>query len=298
MTKSLMLSALIAAVASVVSAQVRPEGGPDAACQILDNPVKPIYRIGVSHVPASRFSGYGESSMVEIEADWYFAQLMDIGYGDVDLNMELDLILWGHSAGLHMPDQLLELALDAGWTWRYANGMGFQIRAMPGIYSDMEELSSEMFYMPFSFAVVHAFDPALSGIAGAVVRPSFNRVVMPMIGVEWEVSDAWRVQARIPESRVTWFADPCFSVHLGMEWRNTTFALRERGRFDREEISLEDYRAYIGAAYRYSDQLELTGDIGTIFGRNVEFEDDAHAFDGEIDISSDMFVRLGIVGPF
>jgi len=296
------LCVVVLFVVSAAHAQVWTEdgasGGPVVRCQILDNPDKPIYDISVCHIPEARIGSYGDSSVVEIEIDWYFAQLMDIGYGDIDLNMVLDLTLWGHSAGIQMPDQLLEFALVAGWTWRYDSGMGFQVRTMPGVYSDMEEFSSEMFYMPWSFAVVHAFDPSLSGIIGAQIRPSFNRVVLPLIGAEWQVNDAWRVKVQVPESRVTWYAAPDWSVYLGLDWQDTTYSLREKGTFDREELTLEDWRVYVGSTYRLTDQIELSADIGSVFDRNIEFEDDSDSFDGEIDISSEMFLRFGIIGPF
>ena len=299
MHKALTLFAAVSlSMTFFAGAQVWPEDGPEARCQILDNPAKPIYRAGLSMIPESRFEGYGDSSATEIDIDWYFAELMDIGYGDVDLNAVFKLTIWGGSAGVQMPDQLLQLALDTGWTWRYENGMGFQVRAMPGVYSDMEKISSDMFYLPFSFAIIHAFDASLSGILGAQIRPSFNRVVMPLVGVEWQVNDEWRLQIRVPESRVTWYAGPGWNMHAGFDWNDTTYSLREKGDFNRGELTVEDTRLYVGTTYRLSDQIELTGDIGSIFARSVTFEDDAHSFDGEIDVGSDLFLRFGIIGPF
>lgn len=273
-----------------------------AYCQILDVPSEPIYQVSLAYIPESRFNGqakeYGKSAFLEINAAWDFAYFRDIALGDVDLNLRMGSILFLDSAGLQLPDQVAKIALDAGWTWRYPQGMALQVRAMPGIYSDIEAVNTDIIFMPVSCSVVRSFNPQLSGIAGLELRLGFDRKIMPIIGVEWEINDMMRLKARLPESRFIYFIDRDWSTHLGLDWQNTSFSLREKSSYDRKRLTVEDFRGYWGLTRRISDQLQFTGELGWVFDRSVEFKKEVNGQDSDIDIDSTMFVRFALGGPF
>ena len=67
-------------------------------CQILDNPLKPAYQVGIGYVMESRFKGdageYGKSAFLEINSDWAFAYFRNILYGNIDLNLQTRSILF------------------------------------------------------------------------------------------------------------------------------------------------------------------------------------------------------------
>jgi hypothetical protein len=303
MTKNLFLSWVkwwVVSVALVSTAgRVSAQLVDIQECQILDNPAaRPVYQVGIAYVAESEFGEGEDSGIFEMEADWYFAHFRDILYGDIDLSLAARTLFLADSAGLQLPDQLVKLALDAGWTWRYTNGMGLQVRAAPGIYSDLEEFAAGALAVPFSVAVTRAFTPEMSGIAGFEIRPDFDRVLMPILGIEWQAFDEFRVKARIPESRVTWFISRDWSAHLGFEWRDTTYDLREKGDFDRKSIALEEFRLSLGAGFRVSDQLEVVGAIGRSVGRKVIFDRVESGFDEEVDVEDATYIHFGLVGPF
>jgi len=267
-------------------------------CQILDVLSDPLYEVSLAYVSESRFRGYGKATMLELSSDWEFAYFRNVMGGNLEARLEGGAVIFTKSAGLHLPDQLLHLGLDAGWTQRSPRGIGFQVRAEPGIYADMEKLDGELFALPVSLAVVRTFNPSCSGILGFTVRPDFDRWLMPMIGVEWEICETLRLAARLPESRFTWYMSRDWTTHIGFEWRDSSYYVEERGPEDRDQITLEDMRLYWGLRRRISEQFHVMGEIGRMFDRDVRFEGQVGGVEDDVDVESRYFARLAVLGPF
>lgn len=274
-------------------------------CPILDNPDRPAFEAGLTIVPEARFEDdmrrYGDGAVLEFDGMWALAHFWDVLMGEIDVGAQTELILFPDSAGVQLPDQLVQLNLDAGWTWRFQDGAGFQLRAMPGIYSDLEAVETRIVSMPVSAAFVQAFDPSLAGVLGLTYRHDFERRIMPIMGAVWQPSGALRVSAQIPESRVTWFGGRGWRVFGGFRWENVTYALREKGAFDRDDITLDDYRVYAGAEWRLNGNLRVSGRIGRIFNRTIEFtggRGEPGDPQPDVDVDDALYLRLALVAPF
>lgn len=258
-------------------------------CQILDNLYEPIYRINTGLMPSSRVQGHGKTTIMELDADWEMGFIRNVFRGEMDIHARIRNSLFIGSAEIGLPSQTTSLALDAGWTLRYGQGQALQVRAMPGLYGDLNALDSRGFYVPFSLALIQAFHPDLSGVAGLEVRPGFDRTLMPIVGLKWEPFNWLGIEPRLPRSRITWFATPEWSAYAAFEWRNLSYALSDARRM----ITLQDFRTYGGLAHRLSDRMELSLEVGRALGREVKFRR------GErYDVASVVFARVGVGGPF
>lgn len=268
-------------------------------CQMLDNPLDPLYTVDIGFIPESRLVGYGETGMLEIDGQWNdLAYFRDVLSGDMDLDFNINAKLFLDSAEIELPDQVARIAFDSGWTWRYADGGAFQFRVKPGMYSDMEEISSEVWYVPVSVAFIRSFHPDISGLLGVEGRPGFDRVFMPLVGIDWLVHEKVRLSARLPESRMVIHFTKYWNAFLGFEWNNISYALREKSSYRRDMMTYEDFRYTGGVTYKMSDDLQLTVAVGSAFERSIEFEKPAEDQARKIDMEREAFVRFGIGGPF
>jgi hypothetical protein len=263
-------------------------------CQILDDLSDPAYEFDVGYLTRQDFEDDDGSGMMELGARWHFAYFRNVLYGDVDCTLRARSTAFLHSSDLDLPSQVARLGVDAGWTHRFADGLAFQLRAAPGIYSDLEELGSDAFFFPFSWAVIRAFSPALSGIVGLDIRPGFDREIMPRIGLAWEPGHSWRAEARLPESSLTWFVTPDWSTRAGFEWMSMSYALED----GRDLLTLEDFRLSWELTYRLPEQIQVSARLGYAFGRDLVFDDVGPKEAASIDIDSGTFVRFALGGPF
>lgn len=267
-------------------------------CQILDKAPEPAYSLGLTYIEESQFDGFGKSRMAELDGAWELAYYRDILSGDIDLGLDFDGMLFFSSAELQLPDQLVVLAADVDWTWRYVNGAAIQVRAAPGIYSDIEELAFRSFAFPFSAAGVMTFSSELSATVGLQVRPGFDQLVMPIIGAVWGPADWIRIEATLPEARLSVRWNDEWSSYLAWAWENTTYSIREKGDYDRKKITLEGYRTSLGVARSLSDSLHFVGEIGMLSDRSIVFERTPGLMPEDIDVESGAIARFGVGGAF
>ena len=289
---------LVLALSAVVSPVARGQDLDIPHCQILDVLSDPLYEVGLTVIPNSRYRGHGSSASFELDGQWEVAYFRNVLGGDVDAALRGRTTVFFDSAGLDLPDQLLRLAIDAGWTRRLPTGVSFQARVQPGLYTDIEKVDGDAVSLPFSLSVIRSFNPGLSGILGLSIRPGFDLVVMPLLGLEWEAAETLRVEAGLPSSRITWFAFDRVMTYAGLDWDNTTYYVEDGRQYARDEMTVEDFRLYWGLTWRLSDQLHLSGELGEVFARNVEFDGRGAIPDDSADVEDRAYVRLAVLGPF
>lgn len=289
-------------VAALVVYTVQPVQGQEfshRACRVPGDVNIPICAFSFGYVAESQFDKYGESAFLEFDANWAFAYFWNVlAGGNVDLNARYTSIMFMDSAVLNLPEQAAILALNAGWTRHYADGTELQVRIVPGIYPDIGEIDFDVLLMPVSCVVMKPLMRGLSGIGGLEVRPAFEMKVMPIIGVRWLISDSMRLDACIPESRFVYLVDSRWRGYAGFDWRNTSFDLRGKIPDEREQITVEDFRLYGGVAYRTSEQVQFAAELGTAFGRSVQFDEKAGGMDNNVDVDPQIFVRFGVSSGF
>lgn len=257
-------------------------------CQILDNSVDPVWDIALTFIPERRFSGFGKSSILEFDASTDIVYYRDVLAGTVDAVLDFSLFYFPDSARLALPDQLVELSVDAGMTWRYVGGWALQVRAAPGIYSDAEEIDADALAMPVSALLVYSFSPAVSGLLGFEYRASWETEVVPLIEVAWAVSDQLRIEAGFPKSQAVLAVDDVLSMYAAFAWDGVTYARDD----DHGDLSLEDYRSTLGMTYGLSGETQFICELGYVFNREVEANDET------VSIDSTPYIRFGVTGPF
>ncbi|OVE75171.1 hypothetical protein BVX97_05650 [bacterium E08(2017)] len=266
---------------------------------ILDNPIYPSYTVDLGYIEESTVDGGDATGMLEFEAKWrdvlYFRDVLS---GDLAVGFDLDMLIFTDSADIDLPGQAVALAADIGWTWRYVSGDAFGISLSPGLYSDIEEIAGRAFFVPFSGVYYKAFHSDIAGVLGLQVRPRFERVFFPVVGIDWIMHDNVRLMLMLPESRLTIYIDNRWSIHGGYEWRSLSYATREAGNYDRTLLTYEDSKYSVGLTYKMSDELQITGEGGTCFSRMLEFDKPGGGIPAELDVEKASFVRVGIGGPF
>ena len=267
-------------------------------CIILDSPADPLYRIILGYVPERNYGDYGKSDNLELAVDWEMAYFRNVAYSDVNVNLDLDTLILPDSTELGLPGQLVHLSLDSLWTWRYAPGTAFQLDLRPGIYSDMEDLSFEMFQAPVSCRFIRAFHPWFSAYAGLDFRPGFDLPLVPLAGAKYEINELLVFDGGWPQLELTYYADGDWSVYAGFRWDNVSYDMHEESDCDREMITVEDYRIYGGVSSRVTEEFQLIAETGSVFGRSVEFERQSSDLDRDVEVGSTLFLRFGFSGTF
>ena len=279
-----------------VEGQDEQAGAPPKVVNVLDKPSEPAYSATLAFVPGSDVDRFGSISVFDFDSTWYWIAVKGVTPVDFDLKFHARDIMLVGTTDLDLPRQVAELAFDCAATWRTGD-MKLQAGVLPGLRSDLGGFDGDLLGVPVSAAIAYAFDPRIAGTVGFTYRQSFDRAIMPRIGVDWLASDAVRVQAGLPRSEVTVTLDPVCTAHLGFAWENTTYDAQHKGNADRGNMTLEDFQLWAGLTYAMSEDVRFVVDVGQVFGRSVKFE--RSAVDGEADgisIDDNAFFRFGLVG--
>jgi hypothetical protein len=288
----------IATVASAVPFQREDTGGALVYDQVLDNPQEPLYGIELVNIFESTIEGFGDTTINEFAGHWEFAYYRIPDMGHVAVGVAAQLTLFQDSAGVSLPDELLKLALDGTLTWRTDFGVAYEFGFQPGLYTDFEDFDLEGLAFPFSISVIRSFMPELSGVAGLEIRPQFETVVRPRLGITWAAGDTVWMQIMIPESRAVWAVDDLWRAHVSAEWNSVDYRIGDKQSLNRDSIAVEDIRLAIGVTYQMSDLHHFTVELGQSIDRTFDFDNATPGLPSDFDIDDTAFLRFMLGGPF
>lgn len=261
-------------------------------CPFLDLRSDPSYTLDLELVLPEDVENGKAFSLMEWDVQTDLLYFREVLLGDLDIRMQFQLIVPLNGGGLILPDQLLAVAFDNRWTWRYVNDTAFQLRFEPGFYSALDSISLESFTMPMTFTGIKTLDSSLSAVAGIALRLEFERVFMPVAGVVWQPSPVFRLEALIPESRMVYYFEPGWAVHARWVWESMTYQLPD-DRDERKRVTFESQRLALGLTREVTPEFRITGELGFLNGREIEF-----GRGGTADVDPAAYMRIGIGGAF
>jgi len=258
-------------------------------CQILDRLEDPVWHATVGYVAQEDVEDANDFGLIELETGAGLAYLHTAA-GTFDLRLRFDVDVTTGSGGVDLPDQYGSLALELDWALRGASGRSLLLEASPGFYTDFEDLSGKDLFVPLRASMVQAFNDRISGQAGLAVFPGFDRVVDPIAGIRWGLSDSWLLDLFYPDSRLVFSPVPALRLHAG-------YSIREYPEYqladddDRDRFLYREQRWYLGAQYAIGDTAHLLVDAGRVVHREIDFENGAGG-----DVDPALFVRIGLGG--
>lgn len=295
MKRGLLASILLLSLCATGHARISWGGG--GKCQILDKGPLPLYTLSGTYVLESDFEGGTDTGLFEVNASWGCAYFTDVFGGDIDTHFRLGSVFFLQTASLDLPESVTEVSFDLAWINRLQNGMSIVVGLTPGIYSDLETLDGDGFFIPIRVAGVKTFTPRVSAIAGLEYRAGFDRELFPILGIEWEPDRTFRIEAGLPESLIRWKPDDVWAIYAKFVWSNISYNLRDRDNDNREQLTLEDYRTMFGLQRMMDDRVGLFCEAGNIYNRSIAFER-SNDSSIELDIGKSKFLRIGLGGYF
>lgn len=267
-------------------------------CPYLDGRPRSFFEAELGYIGEAKTGDNGPryaQMELRLGADLFYFH--DLLHGDLDFAVRADSIFPLRKAALNPPDHLIALVLETRWLWRYVNQTAFFLQLDPGFYASTEDLLDMPLAMPMTAAGVYTLDPTLALVGGASVRPGFNRILMPYGGVVWHPHPQLRVDATVPDARVTMHLDRLWSIHAGWLWDSTTYHVKPDA-VGRNRITLESKEWYLGVSHTVSDELRVIGSLGLSTDRQARVTRSRDGLRSTASIDDAVVLRIGVAGAF
>ena len=213
----------------------------------------------------------------------------DILAGDLFIDLDPSISVLTDDAGLSfMPSVLIAIPFDFAWIWRYLNGWSLELGATPGLYADAKGLfQSHSLGLPLRGCFYYALSPDTAVRAGVEIRPTWDLVAMPLVGIAWQPSDIFFAEIGLPRSLAEVQLGPV-GIYGKIAWNNMTYALDDHDD-NPEKFTINGWQFGAGVSVSFTETIRLAFEAGVITGRDITFED---ADDLDLDVDSAMYFSV------
>ena len=264
----------------------------DLYSQHLDVPRHPAYIYSGLFSPETQFGPYGKTDIAEAFFDFNLFKDDDFLMGYIDLHMFAGLTYFLENPDMsNLPDALLAAGIDLGMCWRFQNGWSMEVRAAPGIYSD---ITTPKFGVPLTLNYYFAVDPTLSIQLGGTLRPGWDIPLIPNVGIAWQPNEELRLELGVPKTRITFLPEYMISPFAAFEWRDTTYGMSGKDGVP-DSLTLDDMMISGGLTICPMRTWTLSAEYGKFLQRELSA---SVAEDNAIKLSKEVFFRICIKGEF
>lgn len=174
------------------------------------------------------------------------------------------------------PPRLYNVGVDLMWRKQFNERWGGMVAVRPGVASDFQTSQDALRITGRALATWQYVPERLSLLFGVVYLDRNDLPILPGVGLIWTPSPDWRLDLIFPRPRLAhrlafWPQQREDWVYLGGSLGGRTWAV-ERASGDSDQLTLRDYRLFIGWERIVDGGSGLFIEAGCVLGRKLEYE--------------------------
>ena len=124
--------------------------------------------------------------------------------------------------------------------------------------------------------VTYRFSPVFSLTPAVLALPRMedDALIIPVLGVEWEMSDAWKLRSIGPGAELTWQAADQWGFFLRGLYRPRDFRLAAEGELASSVLRDRAFPVSVGVEWKPTARITATAFGGAILGGSLQFKED------------------------
>ncbi len=219
----------------------------------------------------------GDGDSAELQGVWVAPVVRRDGF-DLLGGISFRRFQFATPAGAPVPNTLQSIAGVVGWQSRFADYRRAKIEALPGIYSDFNDVSGSDFNVPVILETAHELNPRVELGAQVMVNPFRKNLAIGTLGITWLIQEDWRLEFWLPRPQLEYRWNDSLSLFAGGSFSGSSFRVAEnfgtslgRPELNDELVDYQEMRAGAGARFNLGKRItaEIAG--GWIFDRRFEF---------------------------
>jgi len=204
-----------------------------------------------------------------------------------------------HSAGVPLPENLIELSLNLGVTQKLSAKWSWSAFVRPGFYGDFEEVDGDSFNAPLLALAQYAPRRELVWMFGLSANPFADHPVMPVAGVRWQFAPEWTFNLGFPQAGFVYRANPKLTMRAGVSFQGGSFRITSNlgvpapgiDRLANTYLDYREVRVGLGADAKLGEKWSLALDAGAVTDRKFDYFDRNYTLNGDAGWYGTLFLR-------
>jgi hypothetical protein len=181
-------------------------------------------------------------------------------------------------AGVPLPDAINTLDFSTGLAYRPNDRWMFMFQAGAGLYK-LGDIGGNDIGFSGGLMAMWDYNPSLKFTMGLMASSDGDLPVIPLVGLEWLISEAWELKLTVNDTRLIYSPSEKWDIYAGMDLNlGTTFRAgdtlgAEIGRPEYNDAlgSYSDVRVTGGLGYQLSQSLRLETEVGYSVSREIDY---------------------------
>lgn len=208
-------------------------------------------------------SQFSYNRRIRISGRWYFR--MGVNYDRFDFG----------SSGAPVPNHLQGIAGVLAVEYLVNGEAGFLFETRPGVYFE-NEINSDAFNAPTVLAMAYPIVKEKLFLVGGVIYTGFAEyAVLPIAGLSWNISDAWKLKLLFPNPRMIYTVNNSVKLWVGGELVGGAYRVDHRDseprKLNEALVDYADYRAGVGVTWTVCSGFTVDAGAGWSVQRVFDF---------------------------
>ena len=167
------------------------------------------------------------------------------------------------------------------------------IDVFPSMYTDDWKWENSAFRMPFRTYLIYKESDDFILVAGVSVRIDYDETILPVIGFKYVASDQLTFNFISDHPHVAYKIDDRLTALWEVDFIRDEYEVT-RGSDKNVILKYRSFSTGAGLKYAIDDQMEISGTVGGVFGRRVEYEDDR----GKVEPDAGLYTQIKVAFKF
>lgn len=163
----------------------------------------------------------------------------------------------------------------------------------PSMYNDDGDWDDSAFRIPFRTYLIYKQSEEFILVGGASVRIDYDNSVLPILGLIYKPNDRLSFNLASDDPNITYKIDDQTTVFMEFDYSLDEYEIT-RGPDKGVILKYRDVSTGFGAKYEVAESLEASLSAGGVFGRRLQYEDDA----GKVEPDAGVYARAKLLVKF
>lgn len=216
----------------------------------------------------------------------------------IPLDLRSNNLYLGSQSGAPVPDAIHTLSIGVGLGYRPTERLTLMAKVTPTLYS-LNGVDSHDIGLSYGLMAKYKYDysPSLKILSGLMYSPGSSFNLLPVVGVDWDITDRFNLQLMFPMPRLTYTPNKLWKFHVGAELNEVMFRTGNSfgtdanlSRYNDTLGSYSEIKAGAGLNYQISRSISAGLDAGYALNRQITYTN----INERVDLGSAPYVGIGL----